>query len=427
MQAVVPKPGNTFVGEPGAIVSGARDISALFTQSGGAWSASGMTYEGQGDPGWPNPCEGGGTLCLRTNDVYYDDRLLQRVGSLGELSSGEFYFDYGADRIYIADSPAGHRVEVGVGPGAFRSWGTGAVNVTLRGFVVEKFASPASTPAIQGNDGWMLENMTVRLNHSIGVNGFQVFRNGLVHDNGQAGVSTADGTGQTVEGSEFYSNHRVPIICWHGGAVKILRSRNAIIRNNYAHDDSCMGLWTDWDNIGTLYEGNRVERIAGPGIFHEASFDAVIRNNTVRDSGFGPDVTGWIDGSGILVNSSRNVEIYGNTVEGNRHGIGATYTNRGSSATYGLREVTNLRVHHNTIRTTWRSPSGSWSTAAGVAGIIKQPFTSQAFYNNNTYTTCSATEFSGPSPAGSTTYGGMRWSDWRAQGQDANSANSSSC
>jgi hypothetical protein len=424
-QAVVPKSGSTFVGQPGAILSGALDITNSFTQSGSVWVASGMTMEGYGDPGWPDPCENGGTLCLRTNDVYYDDEFLRRVGSLGELSSGEFYFDHGSDRIYIANQPAGHRVEVSVAPHALRSWGTGAVNVTMRGLVVEKFASPASDGAIQGNAGWVLEDLEVRLNHSVGVNGFEEFRNGLVHDNGQAGISTSDGDGQIVEGSEFYENHRIPIICWHTSSVKILRTRNAVIRNNYSHDEPCgPGLWTDWDNIGSLFEGNRVEDVAGAGIFHEASYDAVIRNNVVRNTGF--ENAGWIDGSGILVNSSRNVEIYGNTVEDNRHGIGGTNTDRGSGA-HGLHELTNLRVHDNVIRVTYRSPEGYWSSPSGVVGSIQQPFSNQAQFSRNQYTVCSGNIFAGPSSPGSTSYGYMSWAQWRAIGQDTTSTVSFVC
>jgi hypothetical protein len=422
--AVVAKAGSTFVGEPGAIISGARDITGLFQQSGSAWVAGGMSYEGTGtafeDPCGPPWGPTGSTLCLRTNNVFYDDRWLTRVGSLSELSSGEFYFDYGADRIYIADSPAGHKVEVAVSPQAFRSHGTGAYNVTIRGLVVEKFANPISTHAIEGNDGWVLESVEVRFNHGCGASG-NVVRASLFHDNGQCGFTGSDDSDIVVENSEFYENHRVPVVCWHTASVKILRSQNAIVRGNYSHDEDCLGLWTDWDNIGTLFENNRTERIGGPGIFHEASFDAVIRNNVVRDSGYWREFDGWIDGSGILVNSSRNVEIYGNTVEGNRHGIGATNTTRGSNPTYGGRETRNLRVHDNTIRV------GAGRTAGGVAGIIYQPFSGQALFTRNTYVVCSSSVWTGPKPAGSSGGGDLTWAEWRAQGQDANSTASFNC
>jgi hypothetical protein len=380
-----------------------------------------MTMEGMGRWSEPDPCgPGGSTLCLRTNDVFYDNRWLTRVGSLPELSSGEFFFDYATDRVHIADNPAGHKVEVGLVTQSLRSFRTSADDVLVRGVVIEKFATPANMYALEGNDGWVLDDVEIRLNHACGATA-EVLRNSVVHDNGQCGFSTADNDGALVDGNEFYGNHRTPIAGWHTAAVKVLRSRNAVIRDNFVHDEDSIGLWTDWDNIGTIYDGNRTVRTGGPGIFHEASCAAVIRNNVVRRAGFGRDFEGWIDGSGILVQTSRNVEIYGNLVEGSKHGIGATSTNRGSGKNCGEFVTHNLRVHDNTIVV------GAGRVAAGVAGIVTQPFAAQAFYDRNRYVLCSLTQFSGPASMSGTTHGGMRWAEWRALGQDPNSTVSTTC
>ena len=59
-------------------------------------------------------------------------------------------------------------------------------------------------------------------------------------------------------------------------------------------------------------------------------------------------VPDWIAGSGILVASSPDVEIYGNYLEGNANGIGAIQQNRGSGA-YGPHELNNLWVHDNLL------------------------------------------------------------------------------
>jgi hypothetical protein len=428
-RAIVPKAGSAFIGQRGAVVSGARDITTAFVPAGSHWVASGMKMEGTYDPGYgDDPCgppwgPAGSTLCLRTNDVYYDNRLLTRVGSLSELSRGEFFFDYGADKIYIANHPRGHTVEVGVAPQALRSAGTDAVNVTVSGLVIEKFATPAASYAMEGKTGWVLDHLEVRLNHACGATA-PLVRSSVFHDNGQCGFAGGDGP-VVVEHNEFYKNHRIPIACWDSASVKIMRSHDAVIRDNYAHDEDCVGLWTDWDNIRTLYEGNRVERVGGPGIFHEASFDAVIRSNVVRDSGFDSQFDGWIDGSGILVNSSRNVEVYGNTVVGNRHGIGATNTERGSSPRYGVREVVNLRVYDNVVKVTSRPRREQ--VAAGVAGIISQPFVRQAFFDRNQYAICGAAGFAGPLSPGSTMYGVTTWQEWRAEGEDPSSTISFGC
>ena len=296
----------------------------------------------------------------------------------------------------------------------------------MRNIVVEKFATPASDGAIQGGGDWVLDGLTVRLNHSLGVNGFRVFRNGLVYDNGQQGVSSGYGDGEIVENSEFGNNHRIPIICWHGGAVRFRHSRNTIVRNNYVHDDTCAGLTTDWNNIGTLYEGNRVEDVAFAGIMHEASCDATIRNNVIRRTGFGPGL-GWIDGSGINVHASANVEVYGNTLEDNLHGIGGISMSRGSDSLCGTFGLRNLRVHDNVVKVTGRDGSGNWRIVSGVVGSITQPFEQQAFFDRNTYTACAQNLMAGPSAPGSTTYGYPTWSQWRAMGQDTQSTMSIVC
>jgi Right handed beta helix region len=429
-QALVPKSGSSFIGQPGAIFSGAREITRLFVKAGSIWAASGMTMDGTFDPGYrPGPCESprdepDSTLCLRTNDVYYDDRLLTRVGSLSKLSPGKFFFDYANDKIYIANRPSGHEVEVGVAPQSLRSFRTDATNVTVRGIVIEKFATPAASYALEGKAGWIVDHVEVRLNHACGVTA-PVLRGSLVHDNGQCGFGSGDGP-VLVEGNEFYENHRIPIAGWHTAAVKISRSRNAVIRDNYAHDEDGLGLWTDWDNIGTLYDGNKVERTGGPGIFHEASFDAVIRDNVVRGSGFNSAFDGWIDGSGILVNSSANVQIFRNRVEGNHSGIGATNTDRGASAVYGRREVRNLDVHDNVIAV--RSLDGAApNRAGGVAGVISQPFVRQAFFDHNRYTICRSSRFAGPDPSAPSGQTYLDWREWQAAGEDPNSTVSFAC
>jgi parallel beta-helix repeat protein len=71
-------------------------------------------------------------------------------------------------------------------------------------------------------------------------------------------------------------------------------------------------LWCDINCRNVLYEGNVVERNHGAGIFHEISFNAVIRNNIVRHNGIGDDT--WFWGDGILIAASQDVEVYGNTL-----------------------------------------------------------------------------------------------------------------
>lgn len=365
LQQVRPKDGMTFAGEPGAVLSGARLIVA-WDRSGSLWSAGGQTQEGAA----AGQCEDGGTACRLPEDLFVDDVPLKRVTSLAAVRSGTWYFDYTADRVYIADDPAGRRVEVSALAWAF---GGSATGVTLSGLTIEKYAAPAQQGAVQGTNtsGWTVQDCEIRLNHGIGLrtgNGMRVLRN-RVHHNGELGMG-GGGTGVLVEGNEIaWNNYAGFDPAWEAGGSKFVRTRDLVVRNNWVHHNHGHGLWTDIDNIATLYEGNRLEDNDYSGIFHEISYAATIRGNTARRNGFGG--AQWVDGAGILVSSSRDVEVYGNTVSGNRNGITALQGDRGSGA-YGTHDLANLYVHDNVVE-----------LGTGTQGVVENNGSSAVFTSMN--------------------------------------------
>jgi parallel beta-helix repeat protein len=155
------------------------------------------------------------------------------------------------------------------------------------------------------------------------------------------------------------------------------------VSGNFSHDNKGPGLWTDIDNVNTLYENNRVMNNEGAGIFHEISFDAVIRANTVTGNGFrrgSPGTAGALQGSpGIYIANSRNVTIEGNIVDGNRNGIVLTQHQRepGPRGQYLLQNVV-VRANNITMTTGMSGffyRSGSFSQLAN-AGIT---------FSNNVY------------------------------------------
>ena len=210
--------------------------------------------------------------------------------------------------------------------------GAGGVEVTVRGLVIEDYAPRLQEGVIRLGGGaydWLVEDNEVRHNSGVGIvagPGWQV-RDNYVHHQGQLGIK-ASGNDILFQGNEVAYNNTDDIDpSWEAGGSKFVHTRNLVIRDNYVHDNQGPGLWTDGNNIDTLYEGNRVVNNYGPGIFHEISYDAVIRNNVVEGNGFG--YTGWIDGAGILVGDSPNVEVYGNTVRYNNDGIAGKHDRTG--------------------------------------------------------------------------------------------------
>src|SRR4029453_16554825 len=83
-----------------------------------------------------------------------------------------------------------------------------------------------------------------------------------------------------------FNNYAGYCTCWEAGGGKWTESRHLTITGNQVHDNRGPGLWTDSNNVDVLYAHNLVERNSGAGIFHETSFNAVIRDNIVRRNGF---------------------------------------------------------------------------------------------------------------------------------------------
>jgi parallel beta-helix repeat protein len=232
---------------------------------------------------------------------------------------------------------------------AFNAFSSPASNVTIAGLVIEHFNPPLQQGAIQSGPGWTIRDNEFRNNAAAGLffgSSDKVLRNSF-HHNGQQGLKSYRSTDSLVEGNEIaYNNTRNIDMDWEAGGGKFAATARLTLRNNYVHDNKGTGLWTDFDNHQTRYEGNRVENNYLNGIFHEISYDAVIRNNIVTGN-----ATSWRGGiwrAGILVASSSNVEVYGNTVSGNGNGISGTEQNRGSGAR-GPWILRNLHVHDNTI------------------------------------------------------------------------------
>ncbi len=357
LQSVTPRTGDTFTGEPGTILSGAR-LLTTFTPSGALFVVSGQSQHGL-DHGF---CDTG-IVCNLPEQLFFDDVPLIRVATLAEVRIGTWYLDYTAQTITFADNPSGHTVETSVTTAAF----LGAANsVTVQNLTIEKYASDAQYGAIiaEGGRGWIVSGNDVRWNHGGGIRTGHAatIRTNHVHHNGQIGI-VGGGDDLLVEGNEIDHNNTGQFaIGWEAGGTKFAGTNRLTVRGNFVHHNAGPGLWTDINNYKVLVETNRVEDNTWMGIFHEISFDAIIRNNVVNRNGLGfPD---WIWGAGILVAASPNVEIYGNTLTGNADGIGAVQQNRPEiPSPLGPHEISNLWVHDNTI-----TQAGGW--AAGMVDDI---------------------------------------------------------
>ncbi len=348
LATAAPKDGQTFHGEVGAVLNGARRLT-VFRREGPYWVAQGMSHRN----GWrPEAvCLPGRERCARPETLFIDDVALWHAGRLQDVVKGSFFFEDGSGRIYLLDDPTGRKVEASALPYAFRG---GARDVLIENLVIEKYAPPVQHAAV-GSDkpspGWVVRANEIRLNYALGLNvgaGSQVLGNSI-HDNGQMGAGC---TGRNVlfEQNEIASNGMFSGVDpnWEGGGAKCAVTENLVVRRNYLHHNNGYGFWTDIDNIGSLYEQNLVEYNAAGGITHEISYAAVIRNNIFR--GNGPVSPIWLWGAAILIQNSRDVEVFGNSVDmtGRGNGISLVQQGRGSGK-YGPYVTVNNRVHNNTL------------------------------------------------------------------------------
>ena len=344
--SLTPKDGQTFIGAQGAVLNGSA-VLTNWTQSGNLWVIGGQTQQGRVNgsaeflPGTQRPGN--------PETVFVDNTPLKAVDALSKVVAGTFYFDYAADKIYIADNPAGHTVEAGKLTDAFHG---SATNVTVQNLVIEKYDPVIQDGAIKGDQSWTIRDNEVRLNYAVGItahDGSQIIGN-YVHDNGQMGLG-GYGNNILVQGNELAKNGFWSGIdpLWEAGGFKFADTDNLVVRGNYSHDNNGTGLWTDINNIHTLYEDNVVVHNTINGISHEISYDAIIRNNTLIGNGYG-DTRGWGWGSDINIQNSQNVEVYGNRVDmtGGGNGIVMIQQDRGSG-THGTYKTTGNQIHDNII------------------------------------------------------------------------------
>jgi PKD repeat protein len=362
--AIVPKSRQVLVGESGTVLSGAQRLTD-FWRSGNLWVVSGQVQRGVvlGSVA-DEVCSTAQPRCGYPEDLFIDNVLLKHVTALADVAPGHWYFDYVNDQIYIADDPTGRTVETSITPAAFQGYGTG---VTIRGLVIEKFATPTAEAAVNGRGaGWIIEDSELRFNHFAGIRTVDhaVARRNLVHHNGAFGF-IGSGRGILVESNEIaYNNIRGYNAYWGAGGSKWVYTDGLVVRGNFSHHNFGPGLWTDIDNVDVLYENNRVEDNDLSGIFHEIGYAAVIRNNSISRNGRIRPFTYWIDGAGILVAGSTNVEVYSNTLIDNWQGITGLEGHRGSGI-YGPWVLQNLYVHDNNVTQT-----GTLTAGSGRSGIV---------------------------------------------------------
>jgi parallel beta-helix repeat protein len=299
---------------------------------------------------------------------------------------------------------------------AFRAHNQDIDDVTIRNLVIRNMPQKGIHAFYWMSDRWTIEHNEITGAHT-GINApnNSVIRRNHIHRNvrNPAAVNPADrGGGYAANRAQnvlFEANE----ISHNGPEQKVTQTTNVTFRNNFVHNNDA-GIWYDGDNVGALIEGNRVEDNAGDGIFYEISGQGVIRNNVVRRSG----------GSAMFISTSRDLEIYGNTLEDNYRAVNLFVSCAAVAMTYpgaiGF-DLRNNMVHDNTIVVgTQSGVIGNLLSADGTCTAAEAaPYLNGSkanVFRNNRYTV--------PSLTGRWwLWGGWKtWSEWQGLGHDTSGA-----
>jgi Right handed beta helix region len=122
--------------------------------------------------------------------------------------------------------------------------------------------------------------------------------------------------------------------CGCSGGGKFWRVQNAVVDGNYVHNNYNVGLWADTNNNGFIFKHNYISDNYAEGILYEISYNALIEDNTFSRNaeGAGPANPGFPTGAIYISESGgdarvpnsagiKTLTISGNTFTDNWSGV----------------------------------------------------------------------------------------------------------
>lgn len=380
LQSVVPQSGDSFVGQTGAILSGAA-LLTTFTQSGSYWTARVSVTQAASYPG---QCNTNSPACIYPEDLFFNNVPKTRVTSLCLVVPGTWYLNYSTGTAYMGDNPAGYTVEISELPYAFSGVAT---SVIISNLVIEKYACVAQSAAVNGAQStwWTIEGNEIRYNHGRGIssgNGMYIYNNN-VHTNGNLGIGGSASNVFVQSNQISYNNYAGYSYYWEAGGVKFATVQNVTLEYNYSFNNLGPGLWNDINSQYVTYNENETSGNIEAGILSEISSDITISNNYIVNDGSNPSGAGIWYGAGILISNSSNVSIYSNNVVNCMDGIGGILANRGDAPNGQPYLLQNVSVTGNTITQSTGIAAGIVVEGTGFNDSVYS--SSNNTFINNTY------------------------------------------
>ena len=326
----------------GAEIRGS-DIWSGWTKSGSYWVKGTLPEFSSG-----GYCKTGTSRCKWPEQVFFDGKPLLQVAS--EPRSGQFAVD-GSRRIVLSDDPAGHTVEVSTR----RHWLVGRSNgVVIDGFTMKHAANGAQMGALKndGHDNWTVRNNELSYSHGYNLTlgaatGLRAVGNDI-HHGGQLGIGGGRAELEVLNNKIHHNNTEGFDPGWEAGGMKNTRMIRLVADGNEVYNNDRIGFWCDIACEDVTYSNNRVHHNKKAGIFYEISDNAKIFGNEVWKNGWESSGRGFGE-AGILISSSRDVEVYDNVVAWNNDGITVVNDDRKQGDGVQYDRVTGVKVRDNYV------------------------------------------------------------------------------
>ena len=250
-------------------------------------------------------------MAAHPDQVFVDGAQLRQVGSRSQVTTGTFYKDDAGDRLYIGTNPSGRAVRASDLTTAVSLRGAGSV---LRGVGVQRYATslPLMGTVRALADGVRLENVVVRDNATQGV---FVRAKGVVMskvtsaNNGSMGISGNYADGMQALGVRVTGNNREHFNpAPSAGGFKVTRARGLTVKGSVLSGNDGAGLWFDESVYDVKVTGNDSTGNTRHGMSFEISSKGVFADNLLARNG----------GIGLKINNANGVQIWNNTVVGNK-------------------------------------------------------------------------------------------------------------
>jgi len=408
----------TLVGQTGSEIRGSNVWGEWTKLTSGNFRSSGSL------PAFPQEdvsCEPDTQQCAWPEQVFIDGTPQQQVGPRSDPGAGQFKVNT-SKNVVLGSNPRYKTVEVTVR----RHWITGsssADGVTIRNFTMRHAANewrsgaiqsrPLTTQNVDGTYAWARfkgdgDDWNVRDNVLLHAHGailsvrsrnadvigneiayggqlgvhnlghYSLLANNQIHHNNTERFCIAAGNcvGYSTDGDSTLPSSNVIANLVESGGVKIAGGQRSVtVDHNKIYDNRGQGLWFDVGTYDITASNNRIHHNARRGLFFEISDGATIFGNVIWENGWA--TPGHVDGAGIQIGNSRNVEVYGNTLAWNADGIAVVGLDR-EGTEYDA--VTNVHVHDNTIlQEDTDYPNDSKTVALGwIQGWTTQMFQSTA-------------------------------------------------